>query len=160
MKKHHHFHCRLWVCYFIGLTASFAQVDNNQTSESLRSAIEHKTFSFLVKSMMEYSGMRQMEIDFSVMIKGDWVISRLPYSGRAHQSFYKDWQYAFNSSQFDYQVKVRKKGGWKVTIKTRDLPKQRQLIFMISPKGTATLNVISNDLDPSSYIGTIEIQEN
>jgi hypothetical protein len=97
-----------------------------------------------------------------VMINGDLLISRLPYFGRVNQYYFKGENdlLDFESHQFDYQIKARKKGGWKVAIKTKDQHKQRQLTFTISPNGSATLNVISNDLNPNSYIGTIKSQEN
>lgn len=162
MKKHRHFHHMLWGCFFIGISVSFAQTDNVQTSEGLRSAIEHKSFSFLVKSVTPLNGIsRHMEPGSLLMINGDLLISRLPYFGRVSQYFFQGENdlLDFESHQFDYQIKARKKGGWKVTIRTKDQLKQRQLIFAISPNGFSTLNVISNDLDPNSYNGTIKIQE-
>jgi len=136
----------------------FAQ-DN---SEKLKIAIEQKAFSFYAKSINPMKGgSRQLNPGYLVTVKGDSLISRLPYFGRVYQtSIGEDGGYNFESHDFSYQVKDRKKGGWNVTIKTRDQKNQRQLLFTVSPNGSTTLNVTSNDRESISYFGTIEVQEN
>jgi hypothetical protein len=144
----------LLVLYLFAL-AAYGQ----QESNSIQSSIEQKQFTFLAQSVTPAKGgTRQLSPGYTLIVKGDTLICHLPYFGRVYQPSFgtNDAGLDFTSVQFDYQTKVRKKGGWDVKIKTKDLSNQRQLSLTIFQNGTASVNVICSDRESISFNGALD----
>ena len=61
----------------------------------------------------------------------------------------------FTSTEFQYNLKSKKKGGWDITIKPTDIKDVRQMFLSIGENGYASLQVISNNRQTISYYGYI-----
>ena len=118
---------------------------------------EKKEFVFKAQSATPMSGMtRQLTTDYDVRFLGDSVISYLPYFGRAYSAGYGEGGgIDFTSTKFEYKVIERKKGGWAVSIKPKDVRDVQTMNFSISENGYATLQVNSNNRQPISFYGYI-----
>jgi hypothetical protein len=156
MKTHHNSQrFLLFLIFSLCVINTFAQ---DQGTENLQSAIDQKSITFLAQWMSPMKGgSRQLNPGYELTVKGDTLIANLPYVGRAYQaSMDNDGGFNFTSYQFDYQIKLRKKGGWNITIKTKDLKSQRQFNLTIFQNGSASLNVSCNDRESISYNGSID----
>ena len=159
---------RLWLCLFLTLFTGYVYGQNpNSGSEkttpgTLEEGIGNKSFAFKPQSVKPMkAGSRQLNADYSLVVKGDTLVCYLPYFGRVYQSAgATDTGLDFTSYRFDFGVKVRKKGGWDISIKTKDQRSQQQFSFTIFENGSASLNVISSDRESISYQGRVEAKQN
>jgi hypothetical protein len=101
--------------------------------------------------------MRQTLNEYDLRIFGDSLISYLPYFGRAYTAPLPGERggYNFTSSTFDYLIKDKRKGGWEITIKPKDVTDFREFFLVISENGYGTLRAMSNNRQPISYYGYI-----
>lgn len=159
MSHPHLFRYCLLVFFLVRITVSFSQ--DTQTTDALQSAIEKKSYTYRVQSVTPMKGgMRQLNPGYTLIIKGDTLVANLPYFGRVYQAAYgADGGFNFTSNQFDYQIKTRKKGGWDVSIKTKDQPSQRKFNLTVSKNGSTSLTVLCSDRESISYYGVIEAEK-
>jgi hypothetical protein len=124
----------------------------------VRSFVESKEFTFKARTVMPMSGgSRQLTTDYDVRLLGDSIISYLPYFGRAYTATYgtESGGVEFTSTQFEYKAKARKKGGWDITIKPKDVKEVQELDFTVSDDGSASLRVTSTNRQPISFYGNV-----
>jgi hypothetical protein len=136
------------------LTISFAQELDKATVEKV---VSSKQFVFKAQTVLPMRGsIRSLTSDYEVRLLGDSVISHLPYFGRVYNATYGgSGGVEFTSTKFGYKSKLRKKGGWDVTIETKDVMDRQKLIFYISETGYATLQVTDNNREQISFNGYI-----
>jgi len=159
---------RLLFSLFLMLVTSIAYSQNpdsgseKATPGTLEELIEKKSFVFKPQSVKPMkAGSRQLNAGYTFKVQGDTLVCYLPYFGRVYQSAgATDTGLDFTSYRFDYHVKIRKKGGWDISIKTKDLRSQQQFSFTVFENGSASLNVISSDRESISYQGRVEAKEN
>jgi hypothetical protein len=101
--------------------------------------------------------MRQLTPGYKLIVTGDTLTCNLPYIGTVYQpTIGSDGGFEFTSYKFDYQSKIRKKGGWVIKIKTKDTKGLNQFILTLFENGTASLNINSSDRQSISYFGTLQ----
>jgi hypothetical protein len=135
-------------------TVAFTQKLDKTT---IQRVVNSKQFIFKAQSVLPMAGStRYLTSDYEVKLLGDSLVSFLPYFGRAYSVTYGErGGIDFTSTKFDYKVKPRKKGGWDVTIETKDVKNNQRFNFSISEDGYASLQVISNNRQPISFNGYI-----
>jgi hypothetical protein len=102
-------------------------------------------------------GRRNLTSRYDVLVTKDTVISYLPYFGRAYSVQFNSTNigFDFTSTNFDYKITTRKKGGWDILIKPKDQNDNQQLSFLIFNNGSASLSITSVNRSPISYQGYI-----
>ena len=144
---------------------AFAQDETGKEKEkaaALKTMIDQKRFTFNAEFTTPMKGGRRyLDPGYTLKVRPDTVISDLPYFGRAYSAEYgtTDGGLKATSTNFEYTIKERKKGGWDITIKTKDLKDQLQMMLTIFNNGTASLNVNSSNRQPISYDGNIELKK-
>ena len=126
---------------------------------SLENKLNKKKFVFVAQSISPLrGGMRQLTSYYDVKISGDTLASNLPYFGRAYSAPINpsDGGLSFTSVSFDYMVKTRKKGGWEIAVKTKDLSDNQSLSFTILDNKSVSLQVTGNNRDPVSFSGYLK----
>ena len=100
---------------------------------------------------------RQLTSYYDLTISGDSVISVLPYFGRAYVAPLSaaDGGIRFTSTDFDYETRPRRKGGWNIKITPKDVNTVQQMNLTVSANGQASLQVTSNNRQPISFMGVI-----
>jgi hypothetical protein len=129
-----------------------------QVKTSIKSIIDSKHFVFKVQTIFPTGGpARQTNGEYDLKISGDSLVSYLPYFGRAYSVPLpgEGGGYNFSSSDFQYIFKTRKRGGWEITIKPRDVKDFREFSLILSEKGYGTLRALSNNRQAISYSGYI-----
>lgn len=79
----------------------------------------------------------------------------MPYFGRAFVAPMNPSEggIRFTSTDFNYTVKDRKKGGWDIAILPKDAKDVRQMLLSVTESGYGSLQVISNNRQQISYNG-------
>ena len=138
------------------------EVARNEKKIKHNSGVEHliesKRFLFEARTVSPIGGpTRQLTSYYDLTIKGDSVVSFLPYFGRAYVApmSVNDGGIRFTSTDFNYQINPRKKGGWNIKITPKDVNSVQQMNLTVSPNGQASLNVTSSNRQPISFMGVI-----
>lgn len=94
---------------------------------------------------------------YSVDIKTNNIQVNLPYYGRRFVGTMNpsDNGLNFETSNFNYQIKNTKKGGYIVTISPDDVKHVSKIFIEISKNGKGYLSVQPNDRTPISYSGYV-----
>lgn len=138
---------------------AMAQKTDSAKAASVTKLIDSQHYIFYAESATPMKGkQRFLSPEYTVHIAKDTVASDLPYFGRAYSASINptDGGIKFTSTSFDYKVEVRKKGGWEVTIKTKDVTQTQNLSFTIYENGKAYLRVTSNNRQSISFDGYVK----
>lgn len=96
--------------------------------------------------------------NYDVRVSSDSLVVYLPYYGRSYTATLGNDEngYKFTSTDFSYITNKRKKGGWDVTLTTKDVRDHVRMSLTISENGYATLNVSSTNKQPITYNGYVQ----
>jgi hypothetical protein len=144
------------------LVLFFNAIQAQDKKDILQPAIEAKHFTFAAETVLPTSGRpRQVTGDrYGITISGDSLRSYLPYFGRVYSApLNGEGGYNFTSTAFGYTVNNRKKGGWEISIKPTDVSDFREFLLTVSESGSAVLQAMSNNRQPISYNGTVDVQQ-
>ena len=148
----------LSLAFSLGL--SYGQDTKETDSKTL---IEKQRFEFVAESANPMRGRSIfLSTGYSFVVLPDSIMSNLPYYGRAFQASLDpdDAGYRFTSTDFDYAVKPRKKNGWDINIKPKDVNHSPQIFLSISNSGTGTLRITSANRESISFSGRIQERRN
>ncbi len=135
-------------------TAGYTQ---NKAAE-VKQMIEQRQFVFHARTALPLSGSsKQLTSDYDLKVTRNAVTSYLPFFGRAYSlpSNPTEGGFNFTSKKFDYTTSKRKKGGWEISIKPKDVTDFREFSLSIFENGCGTLRAISNNRQPISFTGYI-----
>ena len=152
-----YFKCLLLFVLSAGI--SDAQDKNSGEITDVKELIESRRFEFAAQSANPLRGRTiNLSSGYTFTVLPDTVVSYLPYYGRAYQATLDpdDAGIKFTSTDFTYSVKERKKGGWEITVKPKDVEDSPNVNLSISSNGYASLNVISTDKQSISFRGVIK----
>jgi hypothetical protein len=124
----------------------------------MRDLIESQNYVFKAQTVLPMRGRtRQLTTDYDLAVSPDTLQAYLPYFGRAYSAPMDPSKggIRFTSVKFDYTQTARKKGGWSILIKPKDVEEIQQLVLSVSNSGYGTLQVISTQRDPISFTGYI-----
>ncbi len=142
--------------------AAFAQESKEEKKAVPQAAVESminsKHYVFIASSMSPTGGKtRQLTSYYDVKVKGDTIVSYLPYFGRAYTAPINSsgGGIDFTSTSFDYIITPRKKGGWDIKIKFKDQSDVREMDFTVYDNGRADVFVTSNSRQSVSFSGMV-----
>lgn len=124
----------------------------------IQSVLEQKNFTFVAESVLPMRGtLRMLNERYDLQVKGDTLISDLPYFGRARTAPMNpsDVGIHFTSTKYNYDISQAGKKSRNIVIKPLDHNDVRQMILQVFDNGKATLNVTQNSKDAISYNGYI-----
>ncbi len=136
-----------------------AQDSNSSASTDIKSLIEAQRFIIDVQSVSPLrGGIRQLSPSYIFSVTPDTVSTELPYFGRAYQASINpsDAGIKFTSLSYQYTVKEKKRGGWDINIKPKDVPKVPQINLSVSPNGTTSIRITPTDRQSISYSGKMK----
>lgn len=142
----------------VALPAALQAQEEKDKQEVIKSLIESKQYVFKAQTALPSRGRtRPLNTEFDLRVSGDSLISYLPYFGRAYSAPINPSQgpLNFTSTDFDYKVSDRKKGGWDIDIRPKDVQDPRQMSLRVFDNGSASLTVTSNNRQPISFNGFI-----
>jgi hypothetical protein len=142
---------------FLPIT-SLAQQNKKDKKAEIKQIIEARNFVFKAQTALPTAGsVRQLTSDFDLQVTKDTIISDLPYFGRAFTPPLNpsEGPLRFTSTNFQYMVSNKKKGGWDITITPKDLQDPRQLTMSVFENGSASVMVTSYNRQPISFNGYV-----
>lgn len=131
----------------------------SQDAKSVPDMIKAQSYVFVAQTASpSRGGLRQLDPGYDLVVRKDSVISYLPYYGRSFNAPVdpNDGGIKFTSTEFEYNIKDRKKGGWDIEIKPKDAKDVRTMQLSVFENGSASLMVTSNSRQNISFNGRIE----
>jgi hypothetical protein len=121
---------------------------------------EHR-YAVTVNMMFPRNGRAQnVTSDYSLEVRGDSLVSYLPYYGRAYSvPFGGGKGLNFATLIKNYHSEKGKKGNTRVEIEVDNTEDCIRYSLDIFPNGSTTIDVIARERDPISYSGQMEIDE-
>ena len=157
------------ILFFVALAPmiqSKAQDSKKEKAAKQEQAIQTMTsdrrFVFQAQSASPMKGgTRQLSPGYTIVVKGDTVDCYLPYYGRAYSASINpsDAGIKFTSSDYEYIVNERKKGGFDITIAPKDVHNSVKVYLSVARNGSASARVTSSDRQPISFNGYLEAYE-
>ncbi len=144
---------------FLFLLLSAAVTAQDREQSSIQQAIETKNFIFRASSATPQRGsIRQLTIEYELVVRVDTVNSFLPYFGRAFTAPFNpsDGGIKFTSTDFVYSANEKKKGRWEIEINPKDVSDVTTLYLTVFDNGRASLRVSSINRTAISFNGFVE----
>ena len=153
----------LLMLLFAFASTGWAQDSKEETEKeaNIKAMIDAHRYTFKAQSVHPTRGrIVQLNSDYDLKVAGDTLRSYLPYFGRAYTAPLdgRGGGIDFLSKNFEYNQKARKKGGWDITIKPKDVSDVREMFLVIFENGNASLRVSSNNRETISYNGYVAIK--
>ena len=145
---------------FLVIAYSFSGPLNSTTQEEIKQAILSDKWIFKAQSANPQGGRTQiLTSEYEMRTAKDTINCYLPYFGRSFSgagAMSNANPLDFKSFNFTIDKQEKKKGGWKVTIKFKDVNAIRSMYFELYENGSANLNVTLTNRTPISFLGTVE----
>ncbi|HYE55276.1 MAG TPA: DUF4251 domain-containing protein [Chitinophagaceae bacterium] len=144
--------------YMLLFLLGLAFTSQAQETKDIKNVIDSKNYVFTAQSATPIGGRyRQLTSDYDLRIVGDSVVAFLPYFGRAFSAPMDPSRggIQFTSTDFGYEQTDRRKGGWIISIKPKDVQDVRELTLSVTESGRATLQVLSNSRQSISFNGYV-----
>jgi len=96
--------------------------------------------------------------NYDLSVTADSVVAYLPYYGRSFtpkMGGIDEGGIKFKSKKFSYKSTPRKKGGWIITIATKDVKDNYSITLVATEKGYASLTVTNNTQQPITFNGVL-----
>ncbi len=125
----------------------------------VKGMVEGQRFVFQAQSAMPTKiPTQQLSPGYTLKVVPEEVACDLPYFGRSYQAPMNSSEggIKFTSSNFEYTIKVTKKGSWEISVIPKDVMNSTKIYLTVSPKGNASLRAIGGDKQPISFNGYIE----
>ena len=135
-----------------------AQKKDSIKAAATREMVTNQQYTFKAQTASPLAGrLRQLTTDYDLKVSKEQIVAYLPYFGRAYSAPLDPSKggIQFTSKDFDYKLTERKKGGWNVSIKTKDLAEAQQMELTIFSDGTASLQATSTNRQSISFNGYI-----
>jgi hypothetical protein len=146
-----------FIIIFVGLIVSCkgSQVVFN---DQMMQRITNKDFTVNVNAAQPMSGpMVVLTSPYSIKVKNDSIYSYLPYYGRAYSVPYGGGKALnFNDKTISYTQRTTSKGLSEITIKVKNDEDTYTYILSLSPAGSASITVNSQNRQSISFSGTWE----
>lgn len=146
----------IYMLLFSVASLNIANAQNEKKSEVF-DLLNSRSFVFKAQTVIPAAGSsRHLTSDYDVRVSPENIVSFLPYFGRAYSAPLDPSKagHDFTSKDYEYILKERRKGGWELTIKPKDVSDIRNMNFVIFSNGNATLQISSNSKQTISYSGT------
>jgi hypothetical protein len=146
------------VALLLDVSFSNGQKPENDLSSDIAKMIQSHNFEFVAESANPMRG-RSIFLShgYTFNVRPDSLISFLPYYGRAYQATMDPASAGikFTSTDFEYWEKPRKKRGWDIQFRPKDVQNSPQLHLSIGASGHASLRVTLVDRESISFQGYI-----
>ncbi len=150
----------LTISFFDASAQKRKKSDDKVFDKAVIELIEKRDFK-LVATQAHSQGGRSVSLnrDYSVELRGDSIISHLPFYGRAYRIPYGGGDgLSFESTIKEYKIKEGKKGSIEVRFSSRTREDTFDFTITIYPNGSANIVVTSNNRQSMSYHAELELK--
>lgn len=149
----------IYLMAMLGTThEAMAQALTQEQELALKSALESQAYNFIALTVIPLAGgERELITHYSVSVSKDSVVCDLPYIGQSYTApttnSYEGIK--FSSTKFDYKLSTRKKGGWDISIRPKDIHDNNHINISIYKNGTVYCYVTNTNRQSISFSGYI-----
>lgn len=153
--------------FFVVLLAACTTLTNAEKEElaakkaqAIEQSLAGRRYTISVTSMNPIRGnVRQIAPDYSLTVKGDTIISYLPYFGRAYNVPYGGGKgLNFTAPIKKYQSVKGRKGDTIIELVVDNSEDILTYRLDISSDGNASIDVAAGERDPISYTGQLDLE--
>ena len=167
MKTNNHlFYLKVIIVFVIAFVYPYVSNAQNQKKEEKAAEIKQwvnaKSFVFKAQFALPMGGSSiPLTSEYDVKVTKDSIVCYLPYFGRAYTAPLNPFEggIRFTSKDFLYTATKKKKGGWDIIIKPRDVKSVQQITFYFSESGYGSLQITDYNRQPISFNGYYEKTE-
>lgn len=123
----------------------------------IRQQLENRQFTITIREMIPMQGAsQQVTSEYTLSLKGDTVISHLPYFGRAYSAPYGGGNvFSFEAPLLSYSLEMQKADLVKISFRTRT-PNDTFIFYVdVFNNGKASVRVSATNRQGISYLGEI-----
>ena len=133
-------------------------VQKAEMSKTLKDALMGRRYIFSAVSASPASGtFRNLTPGYTLEVRGDSLQVYLPYFGRAYSApVSNEGGIRVSTSDISYVTEQDNKGRWNIHIVPKNDRDVRTIYIQVSPSGSATVQVTSNNRQPISFRGQVE----
>ena len=146
-------------CSSPGITQSDNQQTTGEMEGRIAGIISGQFYTFYAQTALPMRGRsRPLTSEYDLRVTPDSITAWLPYFGRAYTAplDLTGGGIQFVSTDFEYSIIDRKKGGWDILIKPKDVRGTEQLRLTVSTSGYGSLQVTSTNRQPISFNGYVD----
>lgn len=161
MKTIQNIFAGLLICIFIGFVScsSSKVMSKNEQAKIVKERVENKHYTIDVNRMIPMNGQsRQLTSSYSLTIKGDTVVSHLPYFGQAYSVPYGGGKgLIFDAPITVYTQSFDEKGTAKISFQTRSEDDVYRFNVQIFSNGSSSIQVTPNNRQSISFYGDLNM---
>ena len=153
---------RIALCTVLIAAIYFPARAQDKEEAAVKEMIEDSSFVFKAQMALPMGGnSRYLTSSYDMEVSDAAITTYLPYFGRAYRApaDLTGGGIDFESTDFEYKVRERRKGGWDIRITPNDAEDVREMFLTVSENGTASLRVSSDRRQSISFNGYIEKKE-
>lgn len=148
------------VAFLVGGQSLFSQTKaekKEQKAQEVKAMVEEQRFTISVDRALPMGGRSvNLTSPYSLELRGDSVVSYLPYFGRAYSVPYGGGDgMRFEKPITDYQVSYNKKGTAQIKFVTRSDDDTYRFNVDVHPSGSASISVTPTNRQSISYQGEL-----
>ena len=148
------------VIAFVGINQlANAQKPPSEKEIAITKLVDSQRYVFYAEKVNPSGGGQKiLTSEYTLKVSKDTIICDLPYFGRAYSAPIgtTDGGIVFTTTDFEYKNEPRKKGGWDIFIRPKDVQGGQQVNMTIFSNGNTSVQVTSNNRQPISFNGYIE----
>ena len=144
------------LCLLMG--APFTILNAQDQTEKVQTMVDLQNYTFVAQHALPMTGRSiSLTSEYDLSVGLDTICAYLPYFGRAYVAPIDPTEggIKFNSTDFDYQLKKNRKGGWTAHIRINDGRQRVQMTLNIAVNGSALLSVNDNNRQAISFSGYV-----
>ncbi|MDR1102736.1 MAG: DUF4251 domain-containing protein [Tannerella sp.] len=134
---------------------------NSEQAQAVKQQIESRRYRISVNRMLPMKGPSQyLTSSYSLTVRGDTVISYLPYFGQAYSLPYGGGKgLNFESTVTVYSLSFDAKGTARISFQTRSENETFLYLIEIFVNGSSSIRVTSSNRQSVSFYGALEPEE-
>jgi hypothetical protein len=152
------------IIFAIACSSTKEGTTTSTTNTEIVTAIAADNWQFTPQQMLPQRGRSlQVTSDYFLKVSKDKIQCYLPYAGRSFSGMdvmNNQSPTDFTSTNFEFTKTERKKGGFDILIKPKDVRAIQSLQATVFETGNASIQVILTDRTPISYNGIIGVTKN
>jgi len=135
--------------------------ESKDSKDSLKTTtkdwVEQRNFVFVAERAVPMGKpSRQLTSEYTLTVSGDTIDCYLPYYGRSYSApINSEGGIKFKTTDAGFTISPKKKDGWDVLIKPKEVPDVQELRLSVYSSGSATLQVSSTNRQMITFNGYV-----
>ena len=132
-----------------------------KTAQAVEKALTERRYKVDISMMLTNRGTAvNVTSNYSLEVKGDTLVSYLPYFGRAYQMPYGGGKgLNFTAPISDYHAEKDHRGTYQININVKNEEDDYSYHLEVFDNGSTTIHLTTRQRDPISYSGDLDLRE-